>query len=326
MEHSPDEGTRHARTPSLRRPGAAGEASAVERGPSDPRPGLGPARLAAISRPPLTPHYNRDGLVEVILDGLSAIGASRQAPSIEDLAPVDHFHTRGRDATLELLALSDVGPDARVLDVGGGIGGAARLLASAADCRVTVLDLTEEYVRTGRELTRRVGLSERVAFVHGDALRAPFDSGAFDVVWTQHATMNVVDKPAFFARCGDCCVLVAGSPCTRSWPGPCSRSAFRPLGKRPGDQSPALARAPARAARRARLPRAGVAGPIGRVAGVQPTPACRRVSAPAPPALGLHLLLGSEYRAMFANQVANLEDERTRVVMAVWKYGRRPAG
>ena len=49
-------------------------------------------------------------------------------------------------------------------------------------------------------------------------------------------------------------------------------------------------------------------------------------TAPAPPALGLHLLLGPEYLAMFANQVANLEDERTRVVMAVWEYGRRPAG
>ena len=90
-----------------------------------------------MSRVPVTRYYNRGGLVEAILDGLSAAGALRETPSIEDVAPVDHFHTRGRDATLELLALSDVGPDARVVDVGGGIGGAARLLASAADCRVT---------------------------------------------------------------------------------------------------------------------------------------------------------------------------------------------
>jgi ubiquinone/menaquinone biosynthesis C-methylase UbiE len=151
-----------------------------------------------VNERPVTRHYDRDGLAEAILAGLRAAGASPQAPSIEDLAPVDHFHTRGRDATLELLALGEVGPRTRVLDVGGGIGGAARLLASVAGCRVTVLELTEEYVRTGRELTRRVGLADRVSFVHGDALRAPFDSGAFDVVWTQHASMNVADKPAFY--------------------------------------------------------------------------------------------------------------------------------
>ena len=280
-----------------------------------------------MSPPPVTRHYSRGGLVEAILDGLSAAGASRETPSIEDLAPVDHFHTRGRDATLELLALSDVGRDARVLDVGGGIGGSARVLASAADCRVTVLDLTEEYVRTGRELTRRVGLSERVAFVHGDALHAPFDSGAFDVVWTQHATMNVADKPAFYREVRRLLRPGGRLAMHEILAGPVQPIRF-PV---PWASDPAISHLLSAERLRELLGALGFQALVWEDQSAESLEFNRRrlaaaTTAPAPPALGLHLLLGPEYLAMFANQVANLEDERTRVVMAVWEYGRRPAG
>ncbi len=278
-----------------------------------------------MSRPPVARHYNRDGLVEAILDGLSAAGASRETPSIEDLAPVDHFHTRGRDATLELLALSGAGPGARVLDVGGGIGGSARLLASAADCRVTVLDVTEEYVRTGRELTRRVGLSERVAFVHGDALRAPFASGAFDVVWTQHATMNVADKPAFYREMGRLLRPGGRLAMHEILAGPVQPIRF-PV---PWARDPAISHLLSPERLRELLAALGFSALAWEDQSAESLEFNRRRlaaarAAPDPPALGLQLLLGSAYRAMIANQVANLEDERTRVIMAVWEYGRRP--
>jgi hypothetical protein len=80
-------------------------------------------------------HYGRSDLLTAILEGLRAMGKDPDAPAIEDLAPVDHFHTRGRDATLELARLTGVAPGHRVLDVGGGLGGAARLLASEFDAR-----------------------------------------------------------------------------------------------------------------------------------------------------------------------------------------------
>lgn len=46
----------------------------------------------------------------------------------------------------------------RVLDVGGGIGGPARQLASRAGCHVTVLDVTQEYCAVGEPLTQWTGL------------------------------------------------------------------------------------------------------------------------------------------------------------------------
>ena len=109
----------------------------------------------------VTSHYGKQGLFQSILAGVRAAGKDPERFTAEDLAACDHFHLRGRDATLELLRLSGLGAGERVLDVGGGIGGPARTLAEAG-CSVTVLDLTEEFCRTGAALTECVGLADRL--------------------------------------------------------------------------------------------------------------------------------------------------------------------
>src|SRR3546814_6650839 len=49
-------------------------------------------------------------------------------------------------------------------------------------------------------LTSRTGLADRVSFQQGDALAMPFADGSFDVVWTQHAAMNIADKARLYAE------------------------------------------------------------------------------------------------------------------------------
>lgn len=136
----------------------------------------------------LNAHYGRSGLLAAIEQGLAAAGKTG-ALTIDDLAPVDQFHSRGRDATLELVELAGLEPGMRVLDVGGGIGGAARLLAHANRCRVTVVDLTEEFCRVGAALTARAGLTPLVEFRHGNALDLPFPDASFDVVLSTFGVM-----------------------------------------------------------------------------------------------------------------------------------------
>src|SRR4029434_8958293 len=72
-------------------------------------------------------------------------------------------------------------------------------LAARHGCRVTVLDLTESYVRAGEVLTERLHLSDRVDHRVGDALALPFPAGAFDMVWTQNSGMNIPDKERLYA-------------------------------------------------------------------------------------------------------------------------------
>jgi SAM-dependent methyltransferase len=100
----------------------------------------------------------------------------------------------------ERLAPLDVGAGTRVLDVGAGLGGPARLLAHRRGCRVTCVDLTPEFCAAARLLTAMTGLSERVDVVEADASRLPFTGGAFDVVWMQNSSMNIPDKARLFGE------------------------------------------------------------------------------------------------------------------------------
>jgi len=86
-----------------------------------------------------------------------------------------------------------------VLDVGGGLGGPARTLALEFGCYVTVVDLTESYVRAGRMLTSLMKLDNHVTLQVGDALELLFDDNSFDAVWTQNSGMNIVDKEKLYA-------------------------------------------------------------------------------------------------------------------------------
>lgn len=143
-------------------------------------------------------HYSRGDLVGRIDAALVAQGKDPARPTIDDLAPVDEFHSRGREATEELAAcLPAVAGE--VLDIGSGLGGPARYLAATLGRRVVGIDLTPSYVATAQELTRRCGLDDRVRFMVGDALDLPFPDGGFEAAYTQHVAMNIADKAALYA-------------------------------------------------------------------------------------------------------------------------------
>jgi SAM-dependent methyltransferase len=144
-------------------------------------------------------YWGRDGLGEAILETLAASGKHLGRLTIDDLAPLDQFHGGGKASTVRLTRLAELAPGTRVLDVGGGLGGPARTLAVEFGCQVTVVDLTESYVRAAQLLTAQLGLGDRVTHQVGDALELPFDDGTFDVVWTQNSGMNIADKPRLYA-------------------------------------------------------------------------------------------------------------------------------
>ena len=144
-------------------------------------------------------YWGRDGLERRILDALAAAGRNVAALTVDDLAPADHFHSGGRSATERLARLARLEPGMRVLDVGGGLGGPARTLAVKFGCTVTLVDLTDSYVRAGAALTARLGLAERVTHRVGDALALDLAGETFDVVWTQNSGMNIEDKERLYA-------------------------------------------------------------------------------------------------------------------------------
>jgi SAM-dependent methyltransferase len=149
---------------------------------------------------PVRAHYNAIGLTDRIKAALAGIAPADQTPTVAQLAPLDHFHTRGIMATAALAAAVGLQASTRVLDLGCGIGGPARYLAATFGCKVTGLDLSADFIDAARYLTTRCGLEDRVAFDVGDALHLPFESGTFDVVFLQHVAMNIQDRAGLYAE------------------------------------------------------------------------------------------------------------------------------
>ena len=143
-------------------------------------------------------HYTRGKLEETILQAVARMGLDPDRLNATDLAPVDEFHVGGRESTQELAAQMELAPGLRILDVGSGIGGPARYFASEHQCKVTGVDLTEEFVQVARSLTRRTKLQHLVEFAHASALDLKFNPGSFDRAYMIHVGMNIADKAGVF--------------------------------------------------------------------------------------------------------------------------------
>lgn len=261
-------------------------------------------------------HYARPALAETIYAGIEAAGLDPDRLSYSALNAVDHFHTLGQQASEQLAALAQIQPGSRVLDVGGGLGGPARMLAAEYDCEVTVLDLTEAYCRIGTDLTQRVGLGHKVKFQQGDALQLPFDDESFDLVWTQHCTMNIEDKPRLYQEIVRV-LRTHGTLASHEIMAGKVQPIHFPV---PWAETPALSFLLSTEQVRALLEQSGLQV---RAFRDDTATACawyreKFASAPAtPPPLGLHLLVGEHSPRVFENVLRNYEEERTAVIQLI---------
>jgi ubiquinone/menaquinone biosynthesis C-methylase UbiE len=260
-------------------------------------------------------HYGRSGLSEAILAALSNSGMDLYNVSPEELAPLDEFHIRGREATIELAHLLGLSENYHVLDVGSGLGGPSRTLAAEFRCRVTGLDLTEEYCRVARMLSEFTRLADRTEYRHGNALDMPFSNDTFDVTWTQHASMNIADKERFYAEVyrvlkpdGRFAMydIVAGPGGELNFPVPWARDVSSSFLTQPDKM-------------RAKLEASGFTVIVWNDVTPLVYDWYRTISktTSGSPRLDRQLLLGSDYAVMLRNQHKNLEENRYGLLQAI---------
>ncbi|WP_054074113.1 MULTISPECIES: class I SAM-dependent methyltransferase [Comamonas] len=264
-------------------------------------------------------HYTRPDIGSAILTALEKAGKDIALLRPEDLAPVDEFHIRGRTATLELAQVAGVDSTKRILDVGSGIGGTSRCLAREFGCHVTGIDLTEEYCRTATMLSDRIGLSKLVDYRQGDATNLPFPDASFDIVWSEHAAMNIPDKSALYREMHR--VLKPGGALAiyDVLAGPFGSVIF-PV---PWARTPESSFLITPEALRDLLERTGFhvtdwkdTTEAARAWFVALAEKIRREGLPP---LGFHLLLGPDFQAMAQNQRRNLEEGRIALAQVVAK-------
>lgn len=149
----------------------------------------------------LEKHYSACDIEARILAAVRAAGLiPEQHLSPEALGALDHFHTGGLRASRELLELAKIPPDARVLDIGAGLAGPARLLASVLGCHVDCIEMSPDFCAGAVLLNRLTGLDERIKIHKCSALDLPFPDDSFDVVWMQNVGMNIADKQTLYGE------------------------------------------------------------------------------------------------------------------------------
>jgi ubiquinone/menaquinone biosynthesis C-methylase UbiE len=261
----------------------------------------------------ISKHYGSAGLPSRILSALEQAGKDPSSLTVEDLAPLDQFHTRGLAATRELISFAGVKLGWRVLDVGSGLGGPARVLASEKNCRVTGVDITKEFCEVATLLSKLTALEHDTEFRHGDATALPLEDGQFDLVLTMQIQMSIEDKRRFYGEIfrvlkpGGRFVfqdIMSGPGGDIHLPVPwatrreasflISVDALRDTLKQVGFQIETLedTSEEALAWRKNKLADAGL----------------------APSALGMHVVMGEQYALMQSNQVRNLEQRRVTFV------------
>jgi ubiquinone/menaquinone biosynthesis C-methylase UbiE len=99
-----------------------------------------------------------------------------------------------------LLELAQIQNADRVLDIGAGLGGSARLLASTLGCHVDCVELSPDYCAGAVLLNRLTGLDDRIDVHEASALDLPFADQSFDVVWMQNVAMNIADKHRLYTE------------------------------------------------------------------------------------------------------------------------------
>ncbi|KAL3510347.1 hypothetical protein ACH5RR_029748 [Cinchona calisaya] len=84
-----------------------------------------------------------------------------------------------------------------IVDVGCGIGGSSRYLASKYGAECTGITLSPVQAKRAQALAAAQGLENKVSFEVADALNQPFPDGKFDLVWSLESGEHMPDKTKF---------------------------------------------------------------------------------------------------------------------------------
>ncbi|MCY4143512.1 MAG: class I SAM-dependent methyltransferase [Gammaproteobacteria bacterium] len=147
----------------------------------------------------------------VIVDDTDNLASEKRRRVSEVFSQIAHRYdlmndvmSLGTHRILKRVFCDSVGlrPGHKVLDVAGGTGDIARLLAPVVgpEGEVTVLDINESMVREGRNRLIDRGLAE-VKFVIADAEQIPMDDQSFDAITVAFGIRNVSNKDKALREC-----------------------------------------------------------------------------------------------------------------------------
>ena len=107
-------------------------------------------------------HWAKGDVYSRVMEAMKAASISPDTVTVEQMAPVDHFHARGFPATIELADALPIKAGDHLVDIGCGIGGPARYLVERFKCKVSGIDITEPFVNAANKITKLLKMEETV--------------------------------------------------------------------------------------------------------------------------------------------------------------------
>lgn len=267
-------------------------------------------------------HWAKDDVFGLIVSSLSKMSKSLEGLTVEDLAPVDHFHARGVAATAELADRLPIKAGQHIVDIGCGLGGPARYFAKRFHCNVSGVDITGPFVEAANKLTALLRMEGQVKIEHGDGQRLPYPDSSFDGAYTQHVTMNVHDRPAFFAEAYRVLKPGAFFALTEHGLGPKGSPHYPVPWSMDGSGAYLITPSETRAV----LERTGFEAIVIEDTGAQYLAGYRtaieRAEKGTLPPLGIHLLLGETASEKTRNAARNIDEGRTRPIQLISRKPR----
>lgn len=97
-------------------------------------------------------------------------------------------------AARALASMAELKPGMRVLDVGSGVGGPARLLVREYGVHVVCANISKVQLATSQRINQEQGLTGQIETIYADAQALPFEDSSFDAVYSLNMLYHVPHK------------------------------------------------------------------------------------------------------------------------------------
>jgi SAM-dependent methyltransferase len=114
-------------------------------------------------------------------------------------AAAEYYNEVGGDAVYDMITWENIEPflprEGWILDAGGGVGVWSRKMVEKGKCKVELLDITGECLKTAKKRINKDGLGQRIEVLHGDILSVPHPDKSFDFVLSEGDPISICGDP-----------------------------------------------------------------------------------------------------------------------------------
>ena len=115
-------------------------------------------------------------------------------PTIEELADFDHLHYNGLVTVDKAIYKTVINNKSTVLDIGSGIGGPARYIASKTNALIYAIELQTDLNDIAKELTTIYGLNNNIVHLQANILEYDFVANSFDNIVSWLALYHIPER------------------------------------------------------------------------------------------------------------------------------------